>query len=544
MNNSIQPIFIMPEGTNRNTGRNAQKTNISAAKVVADTIRSTLGPKGMDKMLVDSMGDVIITNDGVTILDEMEIEHPAAKMIVEVAKVQENEIGDGTTTAVILSGELLKNAEDLLDKNIHPTIITKGYKLATEKVHFILKSLSKDISIEDRDILIKIAKTAMTGKNVELARDKLAEIAVDAILHITKKEENKIIINTDDIKLEKKEGKGIDDSTLIEGIVIDKEKVHSDMPTSVKDAKILLLNCALEIKEPETDAKIQITNPDQLQSFVEQEETMLKEMVDKVTRSQANVVFCQKGIDDLAQHYLAKNNIFAARRVSKTDIESIAKATGSKIVNNLSELRKEDLGFAGLIKERKLGKDQMIFIEKCQNPKSVSIIIRGGTEHVVTEVERALTDAIGDLAAAIIVGKCVAGGGSIELELSRRLNQYADQLSGREQLAVRAFANALEIVPRTLAENAGMDPIDVLTELKSRHDSGEEEVGWDLFKKQPVNMWDLGVIEPLKIKTQAINSASDATTMLLRIDDVISAGKLSKDAGMGPMPGGPAGMGY
>ncbi len=531
--NQMQPIFVLPEGTLRNSGKNAQKINIMAAKAVADTVRTTLGPKGMDKMLVDSIGDVVITNDGVTILDEMEIDHPAAKMIVEIAKVQEDEVGDGTTTAVILGGELLKNAETLIDKNIHPTVIANGYKLAASKAQEILQNLGTDISVNDKDILKNVALTAMTGKNVEWARDKLAQIAVDAILYVVDKEDNKSVIDIDNIKIEKKEGGGSNDTELVQGLVIDKERVHAGMPRSVEDAKILLLDSALEVKETETDAKISITSPDQLQAFIDQEDKMLRNMVDKVAATGVNVLFCQKGIDDIAQHYLSKQGIFAARRVKKSDMEKLARATGAKVITNLDAIEEQDIGSAGLVEEKKLGGENMTFIRKCENPKAVSIVIRGGTEHVVDEVERALKDAVGDLAAAIHVGKCVSGGGAIEVELAKKLREFAEGTSGREQLAVQAFADTLEIIPRTLAENAGLDPIDMLTDLKSKHDEGNVSAGLDVFTGKVEDMWAKGVIEPLKIKTQAIQSASEAAIMLLRIDDIISAGKLDKDPGMG-----------
>ena len=541
MTNQIQPVFILPEGTLRNTGKDAQKANIAAAKMVAETIRTTLGPKGMDKMLVGSIGDVVITNDGVTILDEMEIEHPAAKMIVEVAKTQKDEVGDGTTTAVILSGEFLKEAEALLDKNIHPTVITKGYQIAAEKALEILNRLGKDISINDKNILFNIATTAMTGKNVESAREKLAQIAVEAVLRVAEEKNGKIVIDADNIKIEKKEGSGINNSRLIDGLVLDKEKVHANMPNTIRDAKIALLDSALEIKEPGTDAKIQITDPAQLHAFVEQEEHILKTMVEKIISVGANVVFCQKGIDDLAQHYLAKAGIYAVRRVAKSDIEALAKATGAKIVSKVDGLVQTDLGFVGLVEERKLGKDNMTFVEQCKNPKAISVIIRGGTEHVATEAERAIKNAIDDLVASIVVGKGVAGGGSTEIELAKRLREFAETLSGREQLAVQAFADAMETIPRTLAENAGLDPIDSLTELKARHDKGEIDTGLNVFTGRTEDMWQKGVIEPLKIKTQAIRSASDAAIMLLRIDDVIKSGKVEQGPQM-PMGMPPGGM--
>ena len=538
MTNGVQPIFILPEGAMRSTGKSAQKANIAAAKAVAETVRTTLGPRGMDKMLVDRMGDIIITNDGVTILEEMDIEHPAAKMIVEIAKVQEEEVGDGTTTAVVLGGQLLKSAEDLIDKNIHPTVIANGYKIAAERAQTILDKLGKAISVSDRRTLHNIAMTAMTGKNVEWAKEKLANMAVSAVLHVLEKQNGKPVIDIENIKIEKKAGGGSGDSQLIQGVVLDKEKVHPGMPRVVKGARVALIDSALEVKETGTDAKISITDPSQLQTFVDQEEKILKKMVDRVIKSGANVVFCQKGIDDIAQHYLAKGGILAARRVKKSDMEKLVRATGAKIVTNLDDLSKSDVGAAGLVQEKKLGTEQMIFVEECRNPKAVSLIIRGGTEHVVDEVERAMKDAVGDLAAAIIGGKCVAGGGAIEVELARQLRRFAQGLSGREQLAVQAFAETIEIIPRTLAENAGFDPIDILTELKAAHDEGKALAGLDVFSGGTTDMWARGVIEPLKIKTQAIKSASEAAIMLLRIDDVISAGKLEK----GGPPAGPEGM--
>ncbi|MEM4714084.1 MAG: thermosome subunit beta [Candidatus Nanoarchaeia archaeon] len=527
MTKQVQPIFILPEGTLRNTGKSAQRNNIAAAKAVADTVRTTLGPKGMDKMLVDSLGDITITNDGVSILNDIEIEHPAAKIMVEIAKVQEDEVGDGTTTAVVLAGELLKNAEELLDKNVHPTVITKGFQIAADKAQEILENISKPVTLKDKEILKKIAKTAMTGKNVEIAREELADIAVSAIIKIAETSNGKISIDTSNIKIEKKEGGGIIDSKLINGIVLDKEKVHPNMPSVVKNAKIALLDCPIEIKETETEAKIQITDPRQLQGFIEQEQQMIKSMVDKIVASGANVVFCQKGIDDLAQHYLAKKGIYAARRIKESDMEALEKATGAKIVANLDDLKPEDLGKASIVEERKIHKEAMTFVEGCENPKAITILLRGGTEHVVAEVERAMTDAIGDLAAALTIGRYVVGGGAVEIELARQLRAFSEKFSGREQLAIQAFANALEVIPRTLAENAGLDSIDKLTELKALHDEGNTSAGLDVFEGKAVNMEEKGVIEPLKIKTQAIKSATEVAMMLLRIDDVIAASKAS-----------------
>ncbi|MCD4666327.1 TCP-1/cpn60 chaperonin family protein [archaeon] len=537
MNQQIQPIFILPEGTQRDTGKTAQKNNIAAAKAVAETVRTTLGPKGMDKMLVDSLGDVVVTNDGVTILDEMSIEHPAAKMIVEVAKTQENEVGDGTTTAVVLAGELLKNAEDLLDKNVHPTVISKGYRLAAEKAQEILNNLAMDITEKDKDLLKKIAITAMTGKGAESAKEILADLAVNSILQV--KDEHGIDI--DNIKIEKKTGDGIENSELIKGIVLDKERVSATMPKSIKDAKILLLDMALEIKSTEIDAKIQITDPDQLQKFIDQEEAMIKNMTDKVIASGANVIICQKGIDDVAQHYLSKANIYAIRRVTKSDLEKLARATSGRIISNLNSLTKEDLGFAGLVEETKVGDEDMTYIKECKNPKAVTLLIRGGTDHVISEIERAIKDALGDVVAALKNNKIVTGAGAIEVELAKELRNFANKLSGREQLAVNAFADSMEIIPKTLSENAGLDPIDMLTDIKAKHDLKDgKNQGIDVFKRKIVDAYKMGVIEPLKIKTQAVKSASEVAELILRIDDVISSsGKGGPEMPSGMPPGMP-----
>ncbi len=521
-----QPILILPEGTLRQIGKDAQHNNIAAAKAVADAVRTTLGPMGMDKMLVDSIGDIVITNDGATILDEMEIEHPAAKMLVEVAKTQEEEVGDGTTTAVVLAGELLKNAEKLLDQNVHPTIITKGFKLAKEEALKFLKSVAKKIDTDDEETLKKIAMTAITGKSAEKASEHVAEIAVKAVKAIMEEVNGKVKIDTDNIQIVKKQGKSIEDTELIKGVIIDKEVVHSGMPKMVRDAKIALIDSALEVKETETDAEIRITSPDQLQAFIEQEEKMLKEMVEKIRSAGANVVFCQKGIDDVAQHYLAKYGILAARRVKKSDMEKLAKATGARIVTNIKDLTERDLGYARVVEEKKVAGEAMIFVRECKDPKAVSILIRGGTEHVVEEVERAVEDAIGGVASAIEDGYAVAGGGAPEEAVANHLRDYAEKFSGREQLAVLAFADAMEIIPRTLAENAGLDPIDIIAELRSVHEKNMHTHGVDVFKGKIVDMWEKGVVEPLKIKTQAIKSASEAAEMILRIDDVIAASKV------------------
>ncbi len=541
MTQQVQPVFILAEGTQRSTGKNAQRTNIMAAKLVAETVRTTLGPKGMDKMIVDSLGDITITNDGVTILEQMQIEHPAAKMIVEVAKTQEKEVGDGTTTAVVLAGELLKQAEDLLDKEVHPTVLSRGYRLAAEKAQEILKAIAEDISLADKDLLRKIAITAMTGKGAEAAKEKLSQIAVDAIVRVVDKENNMLSIDTDNIKIEKKVGGGIEDSELITGIILDKERVHPAMPKLVPTAKIALVDCSIEIKDTETDAKIQITDPSQMQAFLDSEERMLRTMVEKIVASGATVVFCQKGIDDFAQHLLAKKGILACRRIKKSDMEKLSRATGATIVSSLDDLTAKELGYAGQVEEKKIGDEELTYVTGCKNPKAVTVLVRGGTEHVIDEIKRAMSDAIGDLAAALKLGFVVAGGGSTEVEVSKQLRSYATKLSGREQLAVNAFANALEIIPRTLAENAGLDPIDLLTELKAAHDKDKKWHGVDVFTGKVVDSWKEGVIEPLKIKVQAIQSASEVATMILRIDDVIAGSQREMPKGM-PHGGDMSGM--
>ena len=540
-----QPIFILREGTERSKGREAQNNNIMAAKAVANAVRTTLGPKGMDKMLVDGLGDVVITNDGVTILREMDIEHPAAKMVVEVAKTQDDEVGDGTTTAAVLAGELLKVAEDLLDQDVHPTIIASGYRLAANRTSEILKTIERTITEDDEDLLLKISETAMTGKGAESSKDKLSKLVVKAVKSIVEIEGGKKVVDIDNIKVEKKVGGSVEDSELIEGMVIDKERVHPNMPKVVKDVKIAMISEPVEFKKTEVDAEINITSPDQLQLFLDQEEKMLKDMVDKIINSGANVVVCQKGIDDMAQHYMSKAGILAVRRVKKSDMEKLSRASGGAVVTNIDEISESDLGYADLAEEKKTGGDSMLFITGCKNPKAVSIVIRGGTEHVVDSLERALEDALRVVGVVIEDEKLVAGGGSPEVELSLRLSEYAATLKGREQLAVTKFANALEVIPRTLAENAGLDPIDMMVELKSQHEKGNKDAGLDVYTGDVINMMDKGVVEPLRVKTQAINSATESAVMILRIDDVIA----STGGGEGEMPpemmggGMPPGMG-
>jgi len=522
---NYQPVYILSEGTQRNTGKSAQRMNILAAKLVAEAVRTTLGPKGMDKMLVDSMGEITVTNDGATILREMNIDHPSAKMLVEVAKTQEEEVGDGTTTAVVLAGELLKRAEELLDNNIHPTIIAKGYRLATDKSLEILKGLAVKFDKNDKETLTKIVETAITGKGPEDKKDHLAKLIVEAIYKVATDENNTLLIDKEDIKVEKKVGGAVEDSELISGIVIDKEKVHAGMPLFVKNAKIALLDVPIEIKGTETDAKISITDPSMIQSFLDMEETMLRKKVDKIVATGTTVVFCQKGIDDLAQHFLSKKGIYATRRVKKSDLARLSKATGAKIISDLSEFTKEDLGHAGLVEQVKIGDDVMTYVRECKNPKALTLLIRGATSHVIDEVARAVDDALGDVISTMSNELIVAGAGSIEMEVSKELKKFANTLSGREQLAVQAFADTLEIIPRTLAENAGLDPINVLTELKAAHDKNQKWAGINVFTGKVMDAWKEGIIEPLKIKTQAISSASEVAVMILRIDDVILSGK-------------------
>jgi thermosome len=532
-----QPVLILKEGTQRTTGRDAQRLNIMAARVIAEAVRSTLGPKGMDKMLVDSLGDVVITNDGVTILKEMDVEHPAAKMIIEVAKTQDNEVGDGTTTAVVIAGELLKRAEELLDQDIHPTVIAKGYRVAAEKAIEILNNIAIAIDVDDDEMLKRIATTAMTGKGAEVAVKRLSEISVKAVKIVAEEVNGKVEVNPDFVKLEKRQGGSVEETELIDGIVLDKEVVHPAMPKRVENAKILLLDAALEVKETETDAKIRITDPEMLQKFIEQEEKMLREMADKIASAGANVVVCQKGIDDLAQYYLAKAGVLAVRRVKQSDIEKLAKATGARILTDLRDVKPEDLGESARVEERRIGDEKMVFVTGCKNPKAVTILVRGGTEHVVDEVARGVEDAVRVVGVALEDGKVVSGAGSSEIEASMRLREWAPSLGGREQLAAEAFATALEVIPKTLAENAGIDPIDVLVELKAAHEKGNSFAGVDVGTGKVIDMREEGVIEPLRIKTHAIKSATDVAIMILRIDDVIAAKGLEKEKGKEGMEG-------
>ena len=536
------PGLGLKKRSRRSRGKEAQRTNIMAAKIVAESVKSSLGPKGMDKMLVDSFGDVTITSDGRTILDEMDIQHPAAKMMVEVAKTQDNEAGDGTTTAVIISGELLNKAEELIEKNVHPTVIIDGYKKAQEKALEILEKIAITVDLNSQDYAKKAAMTSMASKLVAEHREYLAEISVKAILAVAEKVDDKYRADVDDVKVEKKTGESVQETKLIQGIVLDKDVSHSGMPKRVEKAKIALLDCPLEIEKTEFDAKINIESPEQMEAFLKQEENMLREMVEKIAKVGANVVLCEKGVDDMVQHFLARKGMLTVRRIKKSDMEKLAKATGGKIVTNLEAITAADLGYANLVEERKVGDDKMTFIEGCKHPRAVTILIRGGTERIIAEAERSIHDALCVVRDIVEEPKIVAGGGSPELEMSRQLKKYAETLPGREQLAVRGFAEALEAIPTTLTENAGLDPIDILSDLRARHEKGEIWAGIEVVSGKIQDMSKAGVYEPLAVKKQIIKSATEAASMLLKIDDVIASGKMR--APPTPPGGGPPGGGY
>ncbi|MBL6885110.1 thermosome subunit alpha [Candidatus Poseidoniaceae archaeon] len=532
--NGQAPIFILKDGTQRTRGRTAQSNNIAAAKAVADAVRSTLGPKGMDKMLVDSMGDVVITNDGATILKEMDIDHPAAKMIIEVAKTQEQHCYDGTTSAVVLSGELLKRSEDLIEQNVHPTVICEGFRLAAEKAVELLEA--HGISTENQDsVLMEVAKTALTGKSAGAVKSFMADICVRAVNAVGIIEDEERIVDLSDIKVEKRQGGSIKDSTLIDGILLDKERVHAGMPRSISNAKIALINSAIEVKKTEVDAKIQITDPNQLALFLEEEENYIRGLVEKIQASGATVLICQKGIDELAQHYMSKAGIFAIRRAKKSDMEALSKATAGRIVTNIDDLSDDDLGHAAKVEERKIGESDMTFITGCPEAKSVSVLLRGGTEHVVDEIRRAFDDAVGVVSVAWEDGAVLTGGGSVLAALSRDLRTYAETVGGREQMAIEAFASALEIIPRTLAENAGLDPVTTLIELRKAHADGQSHAGINVYEGGVVDMKQANVVEPMRVVEQAIQSATETAIMILRIDDVISSKGVPMDGGMGGM---------
>jgi thermosome len=521
-----QPILILREGSSRRRGGEAQRANIQAAKVVAEVVKATLGPRGMDKLLVDSLGDLTITNDGHEILKEIDVEHPAAKMIVEVAKTQDDEVGDGTTTAVILAGDLLKRAEELLDKKIHATTIVAGYRQAAEEAIRILKDIAVDIDLSDRETLKKIAVTSMRGKVIGLAGDRFADIAIDAVKQVTETKDGEVTADKDDIQVIKKTGGSLLDTQLIQGIIVDKEVTHSDMPKRIENAKIALIDSALEIEKTEMDAEIRIRDPTQMKAFLNEESRMLKEMTNKILETGANVVLCQKGIDDAAQYFLTKGGALAVRRIKTSDMEKLAKATGARLITNLDDLAASDLGRARLVEERKIGDDKMVFIEECKNPKAVSILIRAGLERLIDEAERALNDALSVVIDVVKTSKVVAGGGAIEAELSRRIRDFAAKVGGREQLAVEAFADSLEVIPITLAENAGLDPIDILVSLRAAHEKPDGLwKGVNVFTGKTVDMMEENVLEPLVVKEQAIKSAVEAASMILRIDDVIASAK-------------------
>jgi thermosome len=535
---SGQPVLVLKEGTSRSKGKEAQRNNIMAARVIGEVLRTTLGPRGMDKMLIDSLGDITITNDGAAILNEIEVEHPAAKMMVEIAKTQDDMVGDGTTTAVVLAGELLKKAEDLLDQNIHPTIIISGYRKAAQKATEVVNNIAIAVNIEDKNTLKKVALTSMASKAVGGAREHLADMAIEAVKQIAEQRGDKTIADIDNVQMIKKTGKSLLESQLVRGLIIDKEAVHSGMPKNVEKAKIALLDCPLEIEKTEISAEIRIKDPTQMKAFLDQENKMLQEMVEKAKASGANVVFCQKGIDDMAQHFLAKEGVLAARRVKESDMEKLARATGGRIVTDLSDLKPQDLGIAGLVEERKIGDDKMIFVEKCKDPRSVAILIRAGLERMVDEAERAMTDALSVVSDVAENNKVVAGGGAVEVEVAKELRSYAMKVGGREQLGIEAFADSIEVIPKTLAENAGLEAIDVIADLRSSHEKADGKYrGVNVFTGKVEDMNAKGVIEPVVVKEQAIKSAAESATMILRIDDIIAATKPKEGLG-GKPPGG------
>ena len=546
-----QQVVILKEGTQRSTGRDARGSNIMAARIVSEAVKTSLGPKGMDKMLVDSFGDVTITNDGATMLKEMDVQHPAAKMMVEVSKTQDDEVGDGTTSVVILTGELLGKATELMEKKVHPIVIIDGYRQAEEKALAILEEIAETVEPKDKEVLMKVSKTTMASKLVNQHSEYLSDISVDAVLQIAEPENGGYTVDLDMIKIEKKPGASMTDTRLVRGLIIDKEVVHDGMPKQIKDASIGLLNAAMEIEKTEFDAKISIETPEQMQAYLDQEEQMLRDMVKKVKDSGINVLFCQKGIDDMVQHFLAREGILAARRLKKSDMEALGKSTGAKVVNSVDQLSAEDAGYAELVEERKVSDDSMIFVEGCKNPKAVTILIRGGTERVVDEADRSIHDALCVIKDVVEEPKIVAGGGAPEIETARLLREYAEKLAGRERLAVVAFADALEVIPITLAENSGMDPIDAISEIQSEHAKGNKWVGVDGYKNKVADLSTIDIYEPMVVKAQAIKSATEAASLLLKIDDIIAVSKMSAPPGgmgggmppgMGGMPPGMGGM--
>jgi thermosome len=530
-----RPVYILKEDTQRSKGRDARKANIMAAQIMAEILKTTLGPRGMDKMLIDSLGDITITSDGAKVLEEMDVQHPAAKMMIEVAKTQDKEVGDGTTTAVVLAGELLKKAEELLEQGIHPSLIVSGYGKAADKAISVLEKVALLVDMEDRETLLNLANTSMRSKSVASAREHLSNIVVDAIKLIVEKRDGTILADVDNVQIVKKEGKSLEETELIRGIIVDKEVIHDAMPKKIKNAKIALVNVALEIEKTEIDAEIRIKTPESIKAFLDQESEMLKKMVDRVVASGANVLLAQKGIDDMAQHFLSKAGVMAARRVKESDMEKLAKATGGRMVNNLADLKPSDLGHCGLVEERKIGNDKMIFVEDCKNPQAVAIFIRAGLERMIDEAERTLNDALYVISDIAKNPKMVPGGGAIEMEVAREVRSYARQVGGREQLAIEAFADTLEVIPKTLAENAGLDTLDIMVALKAAHEKkGGSAMGVNVFEGGVADMLEKGVVEPMVVKLQAVKSGVEVASMILRIDDVVAA----KSGGAGGGPGG------
>ncbi len=524
-----RPVLILKEGTTRTRGEEARRINIMAARAIADAIKTTLGPKGMDKMIVDSLGDITISNDGATILEEMEVAHPAAKIMVNLAKAQDKEVGDGTTTAVVLAGELLAEAENLLNKDIHPTIIIDGYERALRFVEGELDKIAIEVDPGDRELLKKVAETSMSSKLVRGARQKLAEVVVEAVKAVEEVQGGKRVVDIDNVKIMKKKGESLDETQFIRGIVLDKEVVHRDMPKLIKDAKIALLNLSLEVKKPEIDVEIQISSPEELRAFIDQETQILREKVEKIAATGANVVFCQKGIDEVAQHFLAQKGIMAVRRVSEKDMKRLERATGGKIVNNLEDLTEAELGYAGLVEERKIGEDRMVFVEDCKNPKAVTILIRAGADTILDEAERGLKDALYVVRNVVEDGKVCHGGGAVQIELARRLRDYAETVGGKEQLAMEAYAAALESIPRILAENAGMDSIDVLVRLRQAHAEGKAPYGVDPTNGKIADMAELGVYDTYRGVKNSISSATETAILIIKTDDIIAAKPYEKE---------------
>ena len=529
------PVLVLKESALQQKGRDAQKNNIAAAKLVAELVKTSLGPRGLDKMLVDSLGDVTITNDGATILKEIDTQHPAAKMMVEISKTIDTEVGDGTTSSVVFAGALLEKAEKLLEKDVHSTVIIDGYQAASEKALELLAKLAKTVKPDDRESLIKIAKTSMQSKLVSEDSAPLSKLVVDSILKIAEKDGDKYSVDLDNLKVEKKAGGSIDDTSLINGIVLDKEIVHSGMPTKIEKARIALVNAALEVEKTEMSAEIRISDPTQMQQFLEEENKMLKSMVDKIHNIGANVLICQKGIDDIAQHYLSKHGVLAVRRVKESDMTKLAKATGGRISTNLDDISADDLGSAEIVQQKKVESDKWVFIEGCKNPRSVTVLIRGGSQRVVDEVDRSLHDALMVVKDVVEKPSIVAGGGSPEAYLAAELNEWSSSSEGREQLAIKQYAEAFESIPLTIAENAGMDPIDTIITLRANQSNGKQTVGINAKESKIGDMFRLDIVEPLVVKEQIIKSATEAACMILRIDDVIAVSGGPSAGGMPPM---------